>query len=52
MKKRNLRITLTQQELAGTRPDVIIAINDPVAIGAYRYLKEKGIDVPNDTDNP
>ncbi len=27
-------------------PDLIIAVNDPVAIGAYRYLKEKGILVP------
>jgi DNA-binding LacI/PurR family transcriptional regulator len=29
-------------------PDVIIAVNDPVAIGAYRFLKEKKIRVPQD----
>lgn len=27
-------------------PDLIIAVNDPVAIGVYRYLQEKGIPVP------
>lgn len=29
-------------------PDVIIGVNDPVAIGAYRYLKQKRIRVPQD----
>ena len=30
------------------KPEVIISINDSVAIGAYRFLKEKGIKVPQD----
>jgi len=34
--------------LKKTKPDVIVAINDLVAIGAFRYLKEKGIKVPAD----
>jgi len=29
-------------------PDVIIGVNDPVAIGAYQYLKSKRIRVPQD----
>lgn len=29
-------------------PDVIIGVNDPVAIGAYRYLKRKRIRIPQD----
>ena len=29
-------------------PDVIIGVNDPVAIGAYRHLKHKRIRVPQD----
>ena len=29
-------------------PDVIVAVNDLVAIGAYRFLREKGIKVPQD----
>ncbi len=33
---------------AGARPDVIVAINDSVATGAYRYLQEQGIAVPSD----
>ncbi|HLD29954.1 MAG TPA: substrate-binding domain-containing protein, partial [bacterium] len=34
--------------LRKTKPDVIIGVNDPVAIGAYRFLKEKGIRIPED----
>lgn len=30
------------------KPDLIVASNDSVAIGAYRYLKEKGLRVPDD----
>ncbi len=30
------------------RPDVIVAMNDAVAIGAYRFLKSKKISVPGD----
>ena len=30
------------------KPEVIVAVNDPVAIGAYRYLKENKIRVPKD----
>lgn len=34
--------------LSQATPEVIVAVNDPVAIGAYRFLKEKGITVPRD----
>ena len=37
-----------QKLLSQTTPDVIVAVNDPVAIGAYRFLKEKGVKVPQD----
>ena len=37
-----------QKLMSKTRPDVIIAINDSVAVGAYRFLKENGIRVPKD----
>ena len=37
-----------QKLLSQVNPDVIVAVNDPVAIGAYRFLKEKGIKVPGD----
>ncbi len=37
-----------QKLMSKAKPDVIIAINDLVAIGAYRFLKEKGIRVPQD----
>lgn len=30
------------------KPTVIIGVNDPVAIGAYHFLKEKGIRVPEE----
>ncbi len=31
------------------RPDAIVAINDRVALGAYRFLKERGVRIPGDT---
>ena len=34
--------------LAKTTPDVVIAVNDPVAIGAYRFLRERKIRVPQE----
>ncbi len=34
--------------LAKCSPDVIVTANDLVAIGAYRFLKEQGIRVPED----
>lgn len=37
-----------QKLMSKTKLDVIIAINDLVAVGAYRFLKEKGIWVPQD----
>ncbi len=37
-----------QELLARTEPEVIIGVNDPVAIGALRCLKEKGIKVPQE----
>ncbi|MFA6175182.1 MAG: LacI family DNA-binding transcriptional regulator [Phycisphaerae bacterium] len=37
-----------QKLLEKKKPDVIIAVNDPVAIGVYRFLKEKKIRVPHD----
>ena len=37
-----------QELLKKFEPDVIIGVNDPVAIGAYRYLKHKNIRVPQD----
>ena len=37
-----------QELLKEFDPDVIIGVNDPVAIGAYRYLKQKRIRVPQD----
>lgn len=37
----------TQELLEKFTPDVIIGVNDPVAIGAYRYLKQKRIRVPH-----
>jgi LacI family transcriptional regulator len=36
----------TEKLLATYDPDIIIAVNDPVATGAYRYLKEKEILIP------
>ncbi|EHO39696.1 transcriptional regulator, LacI family [Caldithrix abyssi DSM 13497] len=30
------------------RPDAIFAVNDPVAIGAYDVLKQKGLKIPDD----
>ncbi|MFA5089245.1 MAG: LacI family DNA-binding transcriptional regulator [Candidatus Omnitrophota bacterium] len=35
-----------QELLRKIKPDVIIGVNDPVAIGAYHFLKEKGIKIP------
>jgi len=37
-----------QKLLKNKKPDVIIAVNDPVAIGVYRFLKENKIRVPHD----
>ena len=37
-----------QRLLGKARPDVIIAVNDSVAIGAFRFLKAQGIIVPRD----
>lgn len=37
-----------QELLEKFNPEVIIGVNDPVAIGAYRYLKKKRIRVPRD----
>ena len=37
-----------QKLLAKSKPNVIIAANDTVAVGAYRYLKEIGIKVPEE----
>jgi len=34
--------------LQSAQPDVIIGVNDPVAVGAYRHLREKNIRVPED----
>lgn len=40
------------------RPDAIFAVNDPVAIGAYDVLKQRGLKIPDDmgiigfSDNP
>lgn len=34
--------------LARGRPDVIVAVNDAVAVGAYRRLRERGLKVPDD----
>jgi LacI family transcriptional regulator len=31
-----------------TLPDAIFAINDPVAVGAYRKIKEEGLKIPDD----
>lgn len=30
------------------RPDALFAVNDPVAIGAFRHLKEAGLSIPED----
>ena len=38
----------TKRLLAKVKPDVIIGVNDPVAIGAYRFLKENGIKISQD----
>ncbi len=38
----------TGKLLRKARPDVIVAVNDLVAIGSYRYLKEHGMNVPRD----
>ncbi len=35
-------------EKQGIVPDAIFAVNDPVAIGAYLMIKEKGYRMPND----
>lgn len=35
-------------EKAQHQPDVIVAVNDPVAYGALAYLKQKGLRVPKD----
>jgi DNA-binding LacI/PurR family transcriptional regulator len=32
----------------GRRPDAVFAYNDPVAIGAMRVLRERGLRVPED----
>ena len=37
-----------QRLLDKVRVDVVIGVNDPVAIGAYKFLKEKGVRVPYD----
>jgi LacI family transcriptional regulator len=29
-------------------PDAILAVNDPVAIGAFQRIKEEGLNIPND----
>ncbi|MGD1006957.1 MAG: LacI family DNA-binding transcriptional regulator [Ignavibacteriaceae bacterium] len=29
-------------------PDAILAVNDPVAIGAFQRIKEQGLNIPND----
>ena len=34
--------------LRKAKPDVVVAINDLVAVGAFRYFKEHGIRVPQD----
>jgi len=34
--------------ITGKKPDAIIAVNDLVAIGVYRYLKAHGLTVPCD----
>jgi DNA-binding LacI/PurR family transcriptional regulator len=39
---------MTAELLKKSKPDVILAVNDCVAIGAYRYLKENRIKVPDD----
>jgi LacI family transcriptional regulator len=31
-----------------TRPDAVFAVNDPVALGTFIVLKEKGIDIPGE----
>jgi LacI family transcriptional regulator len=36
-----------QKLLKITHPDVIIGVNDLVALGAYRYLRQNGIKVPD-----
>jgi DNA-binding LacI/PurR family transcriptional regulator len=39
---------MTAALLKKIKPEVILAVNDCVAIGAYRYLKENRIKVPDD----
>mgnify|MGYP000235860772 CR=1 FL=1 len=31
-----------------SRPDAVFAVNDPVAIGVYKHLREQGIRIPDD----
>lgn len=38
----------TKELLNKIKPDVIIAVNDPVAIGAYRFLKKEKVKVPEE----
>jgi DNA-binding LacI/PurR family transcriptional regulator len=33
---------------SNTIPDAIFAVNDPVALGAYKRIKEAGLKIPND----